>query len=1141
VSRMTQRTNSLTAICLLGILLVFAASSAWGQQAPNDRLTGVLRALAQYATGGAAPMTRPSATPSQAALLAAKLAPNGLAQVVVHFSSPAGVNTGVVTAVGGRVQIIRDQRIQALIPIGSLPTVASQPGVAYVDLAQKGHPVQFNGPVIDEGVQLTNALQFQNNGIFGQGAKVAIIDAGFLNYATAQINNPLTIDFTGTGAFPGTDTHGSACAEICQDMAPAAQLTLGMIDTEMSVESAIDYLIANKYQVASFSIAFLNGPFNGLSTLDAAVNSARQSGVLWCTAAGNYAQRHWEGDYSDPNSTGFCNFSSGTNKMALNLVAGELFEADLSWFQPTDLDTGVTSHDYDLLLTDSLGNFVAQSAFVQNGSTPPFEQLIAIIPTAGVYNLQIEKMYTGSSAGDHFQLFLPNDDMPTALQVPAHSLIRPAEAQYAVTVGATRGATITAAELTALGVNSATAAALAAIPIDTLEPFSSCGPALASFGATVHKPDLVAPDGNTVSAAAAETPFLGTSCSTPQVAGAAALLYSENTARTADQLYLALTKKDVMPKAASKQTDIPDTYGDGRLAIFQNLDVTPPTIVIQSPASGDVIINTTPTVTAQITDIGTGVDPTTIQLAIDGVQVNFGTAGPQYANNTFTYQITTPLGAGAHHIAIDVKDKAGNAATEAVSYFRVTRPSIPSGLSMISIPYTNLVPNDPSSVLGVPFGSGSSNGLIRWYPLDTGSSKYRIYPDAYATFDPPDAQTASPVVVSPPAGLGYFVKLTTAASPVTQSGQAITATTYTINVPFGTGSNTGWAMIGDPYLEPIDWGSVQFVTNGVSQDIRSAIAAGVTEGVLFQFVGTSSGGYYTFPSDPLSATLEPFQGYWVHVLKSTQLVIYSSGATTASTRTTQSASTSTTDNWSLHVIASAGSMQDPTNVIGVSTAATGGYTPGQDVAKPPVLSDVLSSYIACSDLGAHSGAYARRILPAGANTNQWNFNVSSSLSKADATLQWPDLNSTVPGSVRLTLCDVDTGRQVYMRTATGYSFQTADGGGVRHFTITASTNPAATLALTGLTTQAVHGAGVTICYTLSAPAQVTMSVYNVSGVPIKSFAAVNTAAATTQSVMWNLVNDRGTKTPTGRYLARITAMADNGQTVQAICPFEVGY
>jgi len=539
-------------------------------------------------------------------------------------------------------------------------------------------------------------------------------------------------------------------------------------------------------------------------------------------------------------------------------------------------------------------------------------------------------------------------------------------------------------------------------------------------------------------------------------------------------------------------------------------------------------------IVASISDSESGVDETTVELEIDGAPI----VGFDYDSGELTYDAT--LAAGLHQVVIRADDNAGNSG-EAVSNFRILEKSLDAGLHLFSLPYTynpGQFPT-PDSLFGLSSGTVA---LHRWWPEDSNSNKYRTYPDNYGTFNPPDAMGGDPVVESPPAGLGYFVRLPQAAT-IQEPGIILdnTAASYEIKLTRGLVPPRGWNMIGCPYSRAVDWGSVQFITNGKTQSITEAIEDGVTNGILWEFVSTGDGGYYDFPDIPLSATLQPFKGYWIHVWEDTTLRLYAPSISGASVTPASSVGNlEAAGGWQLQIIARAGGDVDPCNYIGAASIATSGYDPGLDVTEPPSTGSVVQCYQPRSDWGRYSGNYARDIRSTAAGSQTWDVEVSCQLGGVPVRVMWPELNSAVPGEVKLMLEDMDTGQQVYMRTTTGYSFTSPEDGGVRHLRIIAYDDSVTSLTLTGVSAQAMpSSSGAVITYSLSKPAKVTTEICNISGVIIRGLGERSSSGSRTEMVLWDGRSDSGTKVPAGRYLVRITACAADGQTVQAVRPFVI--
>ncbi len=571
---------------------------------------------------------------------------------------------------------------------------------------------------------------------------------------------------------------------------------------------------------------------------------------------------------------------------------------------------------------------------------------------------------------------------------------------------------------------------------------------------------------------------------------------------------------------------------------IQQIKPTRPIIEILYPLNNTVIFSTTPLIQASITDPDSGVDESSIVLTIDTDVYTLGDFTYNAGSGLLVYE--ADLDAGLHQVTVRAKNNDGDEAEKTV-YFRILQKSFDAGLHLFSLPYTydpGQFPT-PDSLFGLSPGNVA---MHRWWPEDSNANKYRTYPDNYGTFNPPDAMGGNPIVESPPAGLGYFIRMpqqATVQEPGTILDDAVTS--YEIDLTYGLVPPRGWNMIGSPFIGGVGWGSVQFVTDGDAQSIVEAVEDGVTDGILWEFVSTGSGGYYDFPANPLSGTLEPFKGYWVHIWEDTTLRLYAPSLGGAGVTSADSSGDSESDDeWQLQIVASAGGDVDPSNYIGVASTATNGYDPGLDVTEPPSVGSAVQCYQPRVDWDEYSGNYARDIRSTVAGSQTWDVEVLCQLSGDPVTVRWPELNSMVPGAVKFMLEDVDTGQQVYMRTATGYSFTSPEGGGVRHLRITAYDDSVTSLTLTGVSAQAMSpSGGAVITFNLSKPATVAAEICNISGVTIKGLGERSSTGSQVEMILWDGRSDRGTKVPAGRYLARITAWAADGQTVQAVRPFVI--
>jgi subtilisin family serine protease len=376
--------------------------------------------------------------------------------------------------------------VQAKIPIAKLEEISKLEYVKFISQPSRAHP-----DVTSQGTTVIHSDLVNSDGNIGNGINVAVIDQGF-NIANPEISSRIVEalsfradnDITGGG----NTAHGTAVAEIIVDVAPGVNLYLYNVNTDVELLNLIDFIISNKpIDIINMSLAFpCSGPFDGTSTLAQKVIDARNNGILWVNSAGNSAEQHWSGLFSDSDADALHNFAGSDETIEISANSGQLIWLSLTW----DETWGSASQDYDLRLYDASLNLIAQSVNEQNGNDNPRECLQFVAPTTSTYHIVIVNFLTTQTKT--LELFSLQHDF-TQYNVPSSSIQIPADSTGSLSVGATYYLN------------------------DQLESFSSRGPT--NDGRI--KPDLAAPDGVTTTGLGT---FFGTSAAAPHAAGAAALV-----------------------------------------------------------------------------------------------------------------------------------------------------------------------------------------------------------------------------------------------------------------------------------------------------------------------------------------------------------------------------------------------------------------------------------------------------------------------------------------------------------------------------------------------------------------------------------------------------------------------------------------
>lgn len=523
-SRRAALVTSLVLVVLVGALAPATSGSH----------TGLAEALS------AAP--RPVKQPKIDTRLAAKARDQASVRVELTARQPAAAKA-LVARLGGSVESSYGRLVEATVPSAGLAALARDPSVKFAAEPLRPVPEAVRG----EGVATTGAAAWHAAGLRGAGARVAVIDLGFGGWRRSRANGDLpastvAVSFCPSGALDGVSAydHGTAVAEIVSEMAPSARLYLICVQTVAALGRAKDYAKRNGIHVVNHSASWFNssrGDDSGaLDTPAGIVADARASGILWVNAAGNRAQQHWRGTFSDTDGDQWHEFAPGDEGNTILVPPGTHTCAALKWDGwPT------TAIDYDLyLVREPDGAVVSSSTTSQTGAQPPTELacLVNASPAARAIGIAVHGF--SAAASPRLDLFVyPAPDLE--YQVAEGSVTEPGSSSSALTVGAVCWQN------------------------DGLEAFSSRGPTIDGR----VKPDLTAPDWvssfsyGRFGGCGGRSGFAGTSAASPHVAGAAALVKGANPSFGVAELQQFLESHAVDLGVPGRDA----SFGAGRLAL----------------------------------------------------------------------------------------------------------------------------------------------------------------------------------------------------------------------------------------------------------------------------------------------------------------------------------------------------------------------------------------------------------------------------------------------------------------------------------------------------------------------------------------------------------------------------------------------
>jgi hypothetical protein len=364
----------------------------------------------------------------------------------------------------------------------------------------------------EEAIEALNADVWHETGATGAGVKVAVFDLQWFGSEADPdvLGDVETHDcWASPTCEPAMDTflprfsheegvHGYGCAQVVRDVAPDAEIHLVRVNGETTLENAVDWAIREGVDVVSMSLSFFNTSFyDGTGPVNGHMDRLAAAGVLMVASSGNYARGHWMGPYTDGNDDGRMDLD-GEDGLWVHLGTGSARGIYVSWNQFRYC--GLT--DLDVWLRDEAGNVIGRSDQVQSAdadSCAPVERLSGYVEEEGWYRLEIVQR-AGPVANLSVNVLVTDGSVLDSMA--EGSMTDPSSHPAVLGVGAVRADGYLWNEP---------------------EGFSSRGPT--SDGRP--KPDIAGPDGLSTDAYG-PVGFYGTSAATPAVAGAVALVLSDD-------------------------------------------------------------------------------------------------------------------------------------------------------------------------------------------------------------------------------------------------------------------------------------------------------------------------------------------------------------------------------------------------------------------------------------------------------------------------------------------------------------------------------------------------------------------------------------------------------------------------------------
>ena len=439
----------------------------------------------------------------------------------------------------------RSQKTVLSIQADQLNAILDLNSVSSVEHVASG--ITSAGSYVTQGDSILRAIDVRssNSAYDGTGVKIGVISDGVDSWTTSSSNGELPGTITVNSSLSGGGDEGTAMLEIIHDLAPGADLyfSAGGVNVgeggSIDMEASIYWMISQEVDIIIDDIAYFDQPFFSDGFLAAAAEDATDEGILYVSAAGNFANKHYQdqfdlSSYRQPTGMGpflpwrdYHNFNSGLIVedpfITIYLESGATMAAQLQWSEAF----GSVSSDYEPALFEYVG-----------GSDPYSEITSGVSLYQDPNDPYARLVYTNNTAYDRYYYLA----VTKAYNDPAREIELIVVSNNS-TYNAWADSQVTENDSVIGHQMSDAVIAVAAVDQETgiLQGYSSRGTSTiyTSFSTQTsidrNVIDLTAVD-NVTTSVTGFTDFRGTSAAAPHVAAVAALVLNSNPFMTVSQL-----------------------------------------------------------------------------------------------------------------------------------------------------------------------------------------------------------------------------------------------------------------------------------------------------------------------------------------------------------------------------------------------------------------------------------------------------------------------------------------------------------------------------------------------------------------------------------------------------------------------------
>ncbi len=273
---------------------------------------------------------------------------DGNVQVYIHLASTDEASLQQVRDAVEQVEIENTEHglIQAWVDPDELETLANLDTVKRIGTPDYGHTKKGSKLTEGDAVHRANLVR-AFSGLTGEGMKVGVIADGADAWTSARDTGDLPSSIEINPNQESNGHEGTALMEIIHDIAPDAELAFSGIETSLGMAQAILWLANDAFDgegadVIVDDIGFWFQPYFEDGIIAQAAEDVVEGGTVYVTAAGNAADNHYEGQFSN-NGDNFHAFD-GSSDISMRLRVPLIGPLILQWND----EWGASDNDYDL-------------------------------------------------------------------------------------------------------------------------------------------------------------------------------------------------------------------------------------------------------------------------------------------------------------------------------------------------------------------------------------------------------------------------------------------------------------------------------------------------------------------------------------------------------------------------------------------------------------------------------------------------------------------------------------------------------------------------------------------------------------------------------------------------------------------------